>query len=253
MENTCNNKKMQIVVCIKYMLNNKTGVSPFKINKYDRAALKSGIFLKNKLKSKLTVVTMGPESAEDILRYSLASGADNAVLITDKALIASDTYVTSKVIAKAVKKIGRADIVICGNRSSDGDTGQVGPQIAVNLDMPHLSCVAEICNVKQDELDVKVQTECEYLTYHVKYPIMLCVSRYDRAHLYNLKKLKKALQAPITKFSIADLGLSPENVGQSGSKTEVVHSQGIVYNNECCFIDKNDLSELLQTINKYRI
>lgn len=249
----CRNKKMQIVVCIKYMLNNKQANSPFKINKYDRAALENGIFLKNKLNAKLTVVTMGPESAEDILKYAVASGADNGLLITDKALIASDTYITAKVLAETIKKIGIVDIVICGNRSSDGDTGQVGPQIAVNLDMPHLSNVIEICNIQFEELEAKVQTEREYLTYNVKYPVMLCVSEYEREHFCNLKRLKKVIQTPIERYSINDLGLIAENVGQSGSKTEVVYSQNIIQNNSCYFIDKDDLSDLFQIIRKYKI
>ncbi|HKL42959.1 MAG TPA: electron transfer flavoprotein subunit beta/FixA family protein, partial [Clostridia bacterium] len=136
---------MNIIVCIKQVPNtNEVKIDPKKgtliregvpsiINPEDKHGLEEAIRLKEKVGGKVTVLTMGPPQAKVALKEALAMGADEAILVSDRAFAGSDTLATSYVLSKAIEKIGVFDIIFCGRQAIDGDTAQVGPQIAENL------------------------------------------------------------------------------------------------------------------------
>jgi electron transfer flavoprotein beta subunit len=147
--------RMNIVVCIKQVpdtaevkINPETGTLiregvPSIINPFDMHAIEAGLQVKEKTGGKVTVLTMGPPQAETALRDALSMGADDAVLLSDRAFAGADTWATSFTLSKAMEKLG-ADIVICGKQAIDGDTAQVGPETAEFLNIPHISYVRKI-------------------------------------------------------------------------------------------------------------
>lgn len=143
---------MNIVVCIKQVpdttnvtIDPKTGTLkregvPSIINPEDKNALQAAL----DLKAKVTVLSMGPPQAEEALREALAMGADEAILLSDRKFAGSDTWATANILASAIKKISNYDLIICGRQAIDGDTAQVGPQIAENLNIPQVTYVQKI-------------------------------------------------------------------------------------------------------------
>jgi electron transfer flavoprotein beta subunit len=117
---------------------------PAVFNPEDLNALEEALRLRDRLDARVTVVTMGPPAAVQVLRESLYRGADEVILLTDKAFAGADTLATSYALALAVEKLGGADLVLCGRQAIDGDTAQVGPQTAEKLGYPQITCVSRI-------------------------------------------------------------------------------------------------------------
>ena len=159
---------MKIIVCIKQVpdttdikIDPKTGTMkregvPAIINPDDKQAIQTAVKLKGK--NKITVITMGPPQAEDALREALALGADDAILFTDRAFAGSDTWATANVLSTCLRKVGKYDLILCGRQAIDGDTAQVGPQLAENLGIPQVTYVQK---VEVDDGKVKAERETE--------------------------------------------------------------------------------------------
>lgn len=174
---------MKIVVCIKQVPNtNEVRLDPVTgtlirdgvpsiINPDDKAGLEAALRLKDELGAHVTVVTMGPPQADTALREALAMGADEAILVTDRAFGGADTLATSTTIAAALKTL-EFDLVITGRQAIDGDTAQVGPQIAEHLGIPNVSYAEEL-KVEGDSLIVKRQYEDRYHVIRVKMPCLI--------------------------------------------------------------------------------
>lgn len=171
---------MKIVVCIKQVpdakdvrLDPKTntlareGVQSV-INPYDRHALEEAVRLKEKHSGNVTVLTMGPPQAEEILREAIACGADDAVLVSDRAFAGSDTWATTYTLAKAIEKIGNADLILCGKQAIDGDTAQVGPGLAVRMGIPYVTCIRKISEYSDDTFVVERMMDDGYDELEVK-------------------------------------------------------------------------------------
>nr|WP_225624647.1 electron transfer flavoprotein subunit beta/FixA family protein [Thermoanaerobacterium thermosaccharolyticum] len=126
---------------------------PSIINPDDKNALEEAIRIREKVGGKVTVISMGPTQAEVALREALAMGADEAYLLTDRAFAGADTYATAKALSKAIEKF-QYDIVFCGRQAIDGDTAQVGPQIAEQLDIPQVTYVRKV-EIEGDKLIVE--------------------------------------------------------------------------------------------------
>ncbi len=174
---------MDIVVCIKQvpdtnevMLDPVTGTLirdgvPSIINPDDKAAIEAALTIKEQIGGKVTVISMGPPQADVALREALAMGADDAILLSDRAFGGADTWATSSTLAAAIKKIPY-DLIIAGRQAIDGDTAQVGSQIAEHLQIPQISYV-EAIEVKEDKLIIKRQFEDRYHLIEVKPPVLL--------------------------------------------------------------------------------
>jgi electron transfer flavoprotein alpha/beta subunit len=224
---------MNIVVCVKQVPSsdkvtmdketgklNREGISSI-LNPFDENAIELGLQLKEKHRGKVTVVTMGPPQAEEILRQCIAFGVDEAILITDKRFAGSDTWATSYALSLAIKKLGEFDLVLFGKQSIDGDTSQVGPGVACFLDIPVITYIKEVEKIEKG-LKVTRITEEGSQVWEVYGKAALTVSKEANAiRMPSLKGKMKAKSALITKWSADDLGADEQKIGLNGSPTIV--------------------------------
>ena len=225
---------MKIIVCIKQVPNTteikidpvtntlkRDGV-PSIINPDDKAAIEAALQLKESCGATVTVLTMGPPQAEKALREALAMGADEAFLLTDRAFGGSDTLATSTIIAAAVKKL-EPDLVLCGRQAIDGDTAQVGPQIAEHLDIPQITYAAGIAyNAETGVLTVKRQFEDRYQTLEVSGLCLVTVlSTMVKPRYMNVWDIVAQDEKEIGKITNEDLQLEKAVIGLTGSPTKV--------------------------------
>ncbi|HIU63724.1 MAG TPA: electron transfer flavoprotein subunit beta/FixA family protein [Candidatus Avacidaminococcus intestinavium] len=224
---------MNIVVCLKQVPDTsevrinpetntlvRTGV-PNIMNPFDRHALEAALILKDASGGEVTVVTMGPPQAEEIIKEAIAMGADNAFLVTDRALAGSDTLATSFALAAAVRKVGEVDLVLCGKQAIDGDTAQVGPEMAEHLDFSHVTGALKITK-DGERLLVERENETHSQTVAVNLPALITVSRAEKEPRFaSIKGKMKAKKFVIPVLSAAELGLDLASIGLSGSPTKV--------------------------------
>lgn len=235
---------MNIVVCIKQILNKKTNKEGFMISDYDRYAIELGNDLKKRLGGTLIVISMGPKTGKEILDLSILMGADRAILLADKTLSGSDTYATAYVLAKTINTLEEVGVVICGKKSLDGDTGQVGPQIATMLDIPHVTYVTEVQKIEKEYLEVQAKNDMGYHFIRAKYPCLLCVEQENRMEEpLSLQNFGNLRDKEVELYSIDTIGLSAKEVGQAGSKTRVFQSYEPENISTCEYIDQGSIHE----------
>jgi len=171
-------------------------------NHDDLAAVEAALRIKDATGCKVVVVSMGPPPAEGMLRELLAMGADEAVLVSARELGGSDTYATSQIMAAAIKKVGvdNDDIIFCGRQAIDGDTAQVGPQIAEKLGLPQVSYAAEITK-EGDTLTVKRMLEDGYMTIKVKTPCLItCIKELNNPRYMSVGGIYECYSKPYEIF-----------------------------------------------------
>jgi len=226
---------MDIIVCIKQIpettevrINPETntlireGVKSI-INPFDMYAIEEAIRLKEKFPGKITVLTMGPPQAEAALREAISLGADEGILVCDRVFAGSDTWATSYTLSGAIRKIGKFDIIICGKQASDGDTAQVGPGISAHLDIPQVTYVKKVEEVKVDSMRVERMMEEGFEIIATPLPALITVVKeINEPRLPSLKGMMKSKQAKITVWGQKDLGLDAQSIGLCGSPTQVV-------------------------------
>lgn len=228
---------MKIVVCIKQVPDtNEVKLDPVTntliregvpsiINHDDKSGIEAALQLKEKVGGTVTVVCMGPPQADVALREALAMGCDEAVLVSAREFGGSDTYATAVIISAALKKVGY-DLVITGRQAIDGDTAQVGPQIAENLHIPQVSYAEEI-NMEGDKVVVKRQYEDRYHIVEVKTPCLLTALQELAAPRYmHAGGIVEAYEKEIKVLGFDDLkdSLNPDHIGLKGSPTNVFKS-----------------------------
>jgi electron transfer flavoprotein beta subunit len=193
-------------------------------NPFDLNALEAAAQIKEKLGGKITAVSMGPLQAKSMLRDALARGADRAVLLTDKKFGGADTLATSYTLACAIKKIGHFDLIVCGEKTVDGDTGQVGPELAEHLDIPQATYVFEVKEVSNEKIMVLSDVEGEYYLIELRFPALITVTKdVNHPRLPSLRDKLKARRAEIETWSADDLAevADASRFGISGSPTNV--------------------------------
>ncbi|MBU0533597.1 MAG: electron transfer flavoprotein subunit beta/FixA family protein [Candidatus Omnitrophica bacterium] len=195
---------------------------PAVINPFDVNAIEEAIRIKEKHGGKVTIVTMGPPQAEEALRTALAMGADEAILLTDMAFAGSDTWATAKTLAKAVEKIGGFDLVIFGKQAIDGDTAQVGPEVAEALSLPQITYVSKL-DVEDKKIKGRRTVEDAYEEVEALMPCIITVTKdINEPRFASIRGILKAKKAEIIKWGKDDLGMSDEETGLNGSATQVV-------------------------------
>jgi len=226
---------MNIVVCIKQVpgtteikIDPKTntlvreGVKAI-INPFDTYALEEGVRLRERYGGKVTVITMGPPQAEEALRETISLGADEAILLSDRAFAGSDTWATSYVLSKAVTKIASYDIIICGRQTLDGDTGQVGPEMSEMLKIPFVSYVSKIEEIKDKYIRMQRMIEEGHEEVETTLPaIITVVKEINVPRLPSLRGTMKAKSAKIPVWNAAEIGVEADKAGIPGSPTRVV-------------------------------
>jgi electron transfer flavoprotein beta subunit len=226
---------MKIVVCVKQVPDAKDvrldpetntlareGVQSI-MNPYDRHALEAAVQLKEKHGGCVTVVSMGPPQAEEMLREAVACGADDAVLVSDRAFAGADTWATTYTLAAAIRKIGDYDLILCGKQAIDGDTAQVGPGLAWRLDIPFVSYVRKISGVEENQLQLERLMDDGYDELEVDLPALLTVVReINEPRVPSLKGKMKAKKLQVAVYSATDIDADPACIGLAGSPTQVV-------------------------------
>jgi len=224
---------VNIIVCIKQVpdtaevrINPETNTLiregvPSIINPYDLHAIEAALQIKEKTGAKVTAITMGPPQAEDALRDAIAMGADDVRLISDRAFAGADTWATSYALYKAIEKLGY-DIILCGKQAIDGDTAQVGPEVAEFLNIPHIAYIRKIEDVSDKSVKVQRLMDEGYDVVESPLPVLLTVVKeLNTPRLPSLKGKMAAKKAVITKMDLNAIGAEPQNVGLKGSPTQV--------------------------------
>ncbi len=193
------------------------------VNPADEAALEAALRLKGN--GSVTVITMGKPSGEDALLSLLARGVDRAVLITDKAFAGADTYATARTLSVAMnslkKDLGDFDLILCGRRAIDGETGQVPPELAILLKLPFVTNITKI-NVEQGKIVCSRRLEEGTEELELEAPAVLSLCEYSYSlRLATILGLQKAKRMQITTLSREMLGLEKEECGLKGSPTRV--------------------------------
>lgn len=227
---------MKIIVCIKQVpdtnevkLDPKTGTLirdgvPSIINPDDKSGLESALQLKEEFGAHITVLTMGPPQADAALREALAMGADEAVLLSDRAFAGADTWATSLTLAKAIEKL-EYDLIITGRQAIDGDTAQVGPELAEHLAVPHVSYVEEV-NKEGNALIIKRRFEDGYHIIKVKMPCLItALSEMNEPRYMSVMGILDAYrEKEVRMMTFDDLDITKEELGLTGSPTKVKKS-----------------------------
>jgi electron transfer flavoprotein beta subunit len=195
---------------------------PSILNPFDEYAVEEAIKLKQKYGGEVTILTMGPPQAKDALYKALAMGGDKAIHLTDMAFAGADTWATAFTLAEQIKKM-EYDLVICGKQAIDGDTAQVGPEIAEILKIP------QICYVRHLEIDedgkhviAHRETDDGYDVVKAKMPVLLTATKgLNEPRLPNIMGIMQAKKKPFEVVDVAALGVSEDKIGLKGSPTQV--------------------------------
>ncbi|MEJ2688410.1 MAG: electron transfer flavoprotein subunit beta/FixA family protein [Deltaproteobacteria bacterium] len=226
---------MNIAVCIKQVpdakdvrLDPKTntlsreGVHSI-MNPYDRHALEEAVRLREVRGGKVVAISMGPPQAADTLRDAIACGADEAVLVSDRAFAGADTWATTYTLAKALQTVGTFDLILCGKQAIDGDTAQVGPGLAERLHIPFVTSVRRITVDDNMTFQAERMMDDGYDTVEVSAPVLFTVVKeINEPRFASLKGKMKAKKAEIPTLSAEAIGAAPEAIGLKGSTTQVV-------------------------------
>jgi electron transfer flavoprotein beta subunit len=226
---------MNIVVCLKQVpdttevkIDPKTGTLiregvPSIINPDDKNALEEALVLKEKNGAKVTIISMGPPQAEAALREAIAMGADEAILISDRAFAGADTLATSNALAGILRKLDY-DIIFAGRQAIDGDTAQVGPEIAEHLGIPQITYVEKV-EVQGDFLKVQRAWEDGYEVIKVKTPVLLtAIKELNEPRYMHMANIFETFKKEVKVWSAADIDVDKSLLGLAGSPTKVKKS-----------------------------
>lgn len=228
---------MKIVVCVKQVPDTtevkidpetktlvREGVESI-TNPFDEFAIEEGLLTKEKYGGEVHVISMGPPQAKEVLKNAYAVGADYVYLISDRAFAGADTWATAYTLAGAIKKIGDFDLVICGKQAIDGDTAQVGPGIATQLNIPQLTYVDKVVEIDPDNKKIKAERLLEdgKEVVEASLPALITVVKdINEPRLPSLFGIKKAAKLDIPTWTADELPVDKEKLGLKGSPTEVV-------------------------------
>lgn len=230
---------MNILVCVKQVPDNSDiqidpitnnlvrTDDPGSINPFDAYAVEVAARIKDKLGGSVSVMSMGPEPAKVTLRECLAVGADKAYHISDRVFAGADTLATAYTLACAIRQVeqqeGPFDLILCGRQSIDGDTAQVGPKLAEELDIAQATCVVEV-DVQEQVVQAKQETESGFALLEIQLPCLLTLSRPNfEPRLPSIKSKLAAKKAPLTLITSQDMPVDLERCGLKGSPTKVKH------------------------------
>jgi electron transfer flavoprotein beta subunit len=226
---------MKIIVCIKQVpdtmevqIDATTGTLQREgieavVNPLDMYAIEEGLRLKEQYGGTVSAISMGPLQAERALREALALGCDEAVLLSDRAFAGADTLATAYALACGIRRIGEYDLILCGLKTTDGDTAQVGPGLAEELGIPHVSYVGRISEVTEATMIVERPIDDAYETVETPLPCLITVTK--EINVPRLPSFRRKIQArkmPVTIWDANDLEGETSRFGLDGSPTRVI-------------------------------
>lgn len=246
---------MRFIVCVKQVpdtteveVDPETGTIiregvPSVLNAFDEFALNVAVHLKESSSEEIEIValSMGPPQAKDALTKCLAIGADKAVLLTDRVFAGADTWATAVTLARAIKKLGGADLIFTGQEASDGNTAQVGPEVAAHLGIPQLTFVSEIESLEDKKLICKKETDEGFIRVRCPLPLMIaCMPTPGfQPKIPNMRDIIKGKRKPYSEWNYEDLGGEKSDYGLEGSESVVMKTyspppkgEGIIVDDE---------------------
>lgn len=226
---------MNILVCIKQVpgttaveVDEETGVLKrdgidTKMNPYDLYAVETALKIRERVGGTVTVMTMGPPQAKEIISEAFMMGVDDGALLSDRKFAGADVLATSYTLAQGVKKAGKFDLIICGKQTTDGDTAQVGPEMAEYLGIPHIANVKKIVNIKEGAMVVDMDMPTTVDTVEVQLPCLLTVDKgIFQPRLPSFRKKLATKDKPINIWGLKDFENQDEKrYGLNGSPTQV--------------------------------
>lgn len=225
---------MDILVCVKQVpdtteikINYETNTLiregvPSIVNPFDAYALEVAVRLKEKHGGTVTVLSMGPDQAKAALKECLSVGADKAYLLSDRAFGGSDTLATSYILASAIHSLGKFDLIMCGKQAIDGDTAQVGPEIAEHLDITQVTYALDADVTEDGKVIVKKETETGYEMVETQIPALLTVVKTEfEPRMASVKAKIAANRKPIDVITSQDITIDLSRAGLKGSPTKV--------------------------------
>jgi len=226
---------MNITVCIKQVpgtseveVDEKTGVLKregvdSKMNPFDLFAIESALRIKEQNKATINVLSMGPPQTMEIIKESFMMGADAGFLLSDMRFAGADVLATSYTLSQGIRKIGDSDLIICGKQTTDGDTAQVGPEIAEFLNIPHVTNVRKIIEIADKDITLEMDLPHSVEVVKVKYPCLITVEKdINQPRLPSFKLKLATADKDITVYSLDDFEDKNENnYGLAGSPTQV--------------------------------
>ncbi|CVK19790.1 electron transfer flavoprotein subunit beta/FixA family protein [Sporomusa sphaeroides] len=224
---------MEIIVCVKQVPDTtevkidpqtntliRQGV-PSIVNPFDKNALEEALKLKEKHGGQVTVISMGPPQAAEALKECIAMGADEAVLLSDRAFGGADTLATSRTLAAGIKKLGNFDVILCGKQAIDGDTAQVGPELAEHLAISQLTYVSKL-DITDGVVRVEREHEEGYEVIETTLPVLISVVKSINEPRYaSIKGRMKANRKEVPVWTAADVDVNLDEIGLKGSPTQV--------------------------------
>ena len=226
---------MKIITCIKQVPGtNKVAIDPVtgtlkrdgitsKMNPYDLYALETAFQLAQQTHSEVTTITMGPPQAKSVLEESLWMGADRAILLSDRAFGGADVAATSYCLSLGIEKLGKFDLILCGKQTTDGDTAQVGPELAEHLGIEHATNVICIGAISDTGITVTIDLDGSLQTQKIAFPCLLTVEKdINTPRLPSYLRKKQTTSEQIAVYSAKDFsGADMSRLGSKGSPTQV--------------------------------
>ena len=225
---------MHIVVCVKQVpdpsqarIDRETGMvireGVDKIaNPFDLYALEEALRLTEAQGGQITALSMGPPAATEVLREAISMGVDHGVLLSDRRFAGADTLATSYTLAQAIRKLEDVNLIICGKQAADGDTAQVGPGLAANLDIPHITQVRKIVQLTKELLQVERMTDTGYEAIEVDLPaVITVVKEINEPRIPGLRGMMRAKKAEIPVWGPEEIDAEEIRIGLKGSPTQV--------------------------------
>lgn len=189
------------------------------INPYDRNALEAALKIKEEFDAKITGISMGPPQAEDALREAIALGADEGILLSDRNLAGSDTLATSYALSRAIRNLGDFDLILCGMEATDGNTGQVGPEVAEHLSIPQATFVTAF-ETEDDFVEVCRMVEGGFERLRIKLPALLTITNTaNEPRNTSFSGIIKAMKKDVLKWSASDIRADRGKIGFKNSPT----------------------------------
>ncbi|ADO76271.1 electron transfer flavoprotein subunit beta/FixA family protein [Halanaerobium praevalens] len=258
---------MNILVCVKQVpdtdevrIDEENGTLirdgvPSIINPEDKIALEEAVRLKEEQGGKVTVISMGPPQAKTALLEAYAMGADECILVSDRAFAGSDTWATSYTLAQGIKNAGEFDIIFCGRQAIDGDTAQVGPQIAENLGMPQITYVRGL-EVEGEKVKAKRALEDGYSVVETKMPVLLTViDGLNKPRYPSIKRVVAAFKKEdcIKVWSTDDFEVDMSKLGLDASPTQVYDTFVPTNEKKGEFLEGNEKEKVEKLLEKLKL
>ena len=226
---------MNIIVCIKQVpgttqveIDPETGVLKrdgveSKMNPYDLYALETALRIKESYGAEVTVITMGPPQSQEVIREAFMMGVDRGFLLSDRRFGGADVLATSYTLAQGIKAAGNFDLIICGKQTTDGDTAQVGAELAEFLDIPHVTCVCKLGSITEKSITAELDLPLHTGTVEIAFPCLITVEKgIFEPRLPSYKRKLATRDREITVLTLDDMpDKDPKHYGLNGSPTQV--------------------------------